>query len=79
MDDARDSIMFLAILDHYECFASSVSVPFVFGECAMRSIVFYSFDCITLFNFTDILLRNREIGRDATDACTCKLMPLSYL
>ena len=45
----------LAVRD-YECFASSVSVPYVFGECAMRRIVFYSFDCITLFNFTDILL-----------------------
>ena len=58
----------------YERFASSVSVPYVIGECAMRRIAFYSFDCITLFNFIDILLTfwffffhsDCEIGRDAS-------------
>jgi hypothetical protein len=29
-----------------------MSVHYVFGECAMRSIAFYSFICITLLNFT---------------------------
>ncbi len=35
---------------HYECFTSSVSVPYVFGECAMRSIAFYSFVLLYLIS-----------------------------
>lgn len=51
------SIIFWQLLyANYECFASSVSVPCVFGECAMSHIAFHSFDCITLFNLSDIFL-----------------------
>ena len=46
----------LILYADFEYFASSVSVPYVVGECAMRRIEFYGFDCITLFNFTDSLL-----------------------
>jgi hypothetical protein len=35
---------------HYECFASSVSVPYVLGECAMRRIAFYSFVSLYLIS-----------------------------
>ena len=39
----------------FEFFASSVSVPYLVGKCAMR-IACCGFDCVTLFNFTDRLL-----------------------
>jgi hypothetical protein len=35
---------------HYECFASSVSLPYVFDECAMRRIAFYSFVLLYLIS-----------------------------
>jgi hypothetical protein len=72
----------LILYADFEYFASSVSVPYVVGECAMRRIEFYGFDCITLFNFTDSLQSSDilvvfhsdcEIGRDA-----CTFMPLIH-
>ena len=41
---------------HHNFLAVSVYECYVFGECAMRSIAFYSFDCINLFKFTDLLV-----------------------
>jgi hypothetical protein len=35
---------------NYECFASSVSVPYVFGECAMHHIALYSFVLLYLIS-----------------------------
>ena len=41
---------------HYECFALSVSVHYVFGECAMRCATIYSFDYIITIHFKVNLL-----------------------
>jgi hypothetical protein len=68
------------------CFASNVSVPYVFGECELSNALhcIYTFNCITLLNFTDLLLifwlffiqivKLAVIMR--RDACTCTFMPL---